>query len=520
VNRRIEQVVVVGADAPAWMAAAALQCSLSGAGVRVRVIELPTLLQPVDAYSALPGLAGFHYRIGLEEQLLFRVCNAVPVAGQRFSNWSGAAPPFIHGYDRPEPPSGASVGFTQYWVKGRQKGLRTELENFSLGAMAARANRVPVPTDAAEFSCDFGYNIDAMRYSALLRRFSLGGGIESKASTLANVEVEGDRIAAVILDDGERVEADLFVDASGPRGVLIGRLPGTELESWREWLPCDRMLVASGKALRPYPGFSQISAFRNGWVGLFPLQDRTAVVAAYSSRQTSDQEALQNLSALASLPISGDAVVTSLIQGIRKRTWVGNCVAVGESAFSLEPLDAVQLHITHNCISHLMTLFPVEAGTFREAELYDRIIRRAATNLRDFQASHYKLNRRFDVPMWDACRDIAMPETLQRKFDVFAARGRVPLYDDETFEEGGWESLLVGHGLVPRSYDPRVDAVPEQELIGLVQRRLQDVVSLVEAMPSVDDFVASAEPQRQAEVIAQSPPSRTFAVSVPHSFKE
>jgi hypothetical protein len=62
--------------------------------------------------------------------------------------------------------------------------------------------------------------------------------------------------------------------------------------------------------------------------------------------------------------------------------------------------------------------------------------------------------------------------------------------------------------------------VPEQELIGVVQRRLQDVVSLVEAMPSVDDFVASAEPQRQAEVIAQSPPSRTFAVSVPHSFKE
>jgi hypothetical protein len=45
-----------------------------------------------------------------------------------------------------------------------------------------------------------------------------------------------------------------------------------------------------------------------------------------------------------------------------------------------------------------------------------------------------------------------------------------------------------------------VDAVPEQELIGLVQKRLQDVVSLVEAMPSVDDFIASLELERQAEV--------------------
>jgi tryptophan 7-halogenase len=499
--RRVQQVVVVGADAPAWMAAAALHASLSGAGVRVRVIEIPTLLQPVDAYSTLPEMAGFHYRIGLEEQLLFSACKAVPIAGQRFSNWSGGSPPFIHGYDHPTPP-GPSLGFTQLWIKGRQNGLRTEFDNFSLGAMAAKSGRVPVATESAELRSTFGYHIDAGAYSALLRLFALRGGVESKAAVVSEVEIEGDRIAAVILVDGERVEADLFVDASGPHSVLIGRMPGAEFESWRKWLPCDRMIVASGNVLRPYPGFSQISSFRQGWMGLFPLQDRTAVVAAYDSRQISDQEMLERLPVLAKLPISGDAVVSKLTQGIRKRTWVGNCVAVGESAFSLEPLDAVQLHIAHNCISQLMTQFPVEADAFPEAELYDRIIRRVAINLRDFQAAHFKLNRRFDEPLWDRCRDAAIPETLQRKLDAFAARGRVPLYDDETFQEQGWETLFIGHGLMPQSYDPRVDAVPEQDHIARVQRRLQDIVSLVEAMPSVDDFIASAELQRQAEVVA------------------
>ena len=500
-NRRIEQVVVVGADAPAWMAAAALQRSFGGAGIRVRVIELPTLLQPVDAYSAVPELAGFHHRIGLEEQLLFSICRAVPIAGQRFSNWSGGAPPFIHGYDRPPPPE-AGLGFTQLWVKGRQKGLRTEFQNFSLGAMAARAGRVPVPREGAALHSIFGYNIDAGAYSALLRHFVMRGEVETKASTISDVEIKGERIAAIILADGERVEADLFVDASGPQSVLIGRMAGTEFESWREWLPCDRMLVASGKVLRPYPGFSQISAFRQGWVGLFPLQDRTAVIAAYDSCEISDQAMLDSVPALANLPISGDAVVSNLSQGIRKRTWVGNCVAVGESAFSLELLDAVQLHTAHNCISQLMTLFPVEADTFPEAEIYDRIIRRVAINLRDFQAAHYKLNRRFDAPLWDRCRDAAVPETLQRKLDAFAARGRVPLYDDETFQEQDWESLFIGHGLMPQSYDPRVDAIPEQELIVQVQQRLQDIAGLVEAVPLVDDFIAMGEFQRQAEVIS------------------
>ena len=495
---RVEQVVVVGADAPAWMAAIAIQRALGATGVRVRVIEPPSLLQPADCYQALPALDGFHDRIGLEDRLVFGMCKALPIAGQRFSNWAGGAPPFIHGYDLE--PADARIDFTHFWTKGRQEGLRTEFEGFSLGAMAAKAGRIPVPAKGAPLRTALGYHIDARAYSALLRHCAPGCGIESRAGRVADVEIEGERIAAVILADGERVEAELFVDASGPQAVLIGRMPGAEFESWREWLPCDRMLVASAKALRPYPAFSQISPFRQGWVGLFPLQDRTAVVAVYDSGQISDDEVVGSLPVLAKLPIGGDAVVSDLRQGIRRRGWVGNCVAVGEAAFSLEPLDAVQLHLAHNCITQLMTLFPVETGAFPEAESYDRAIRQVAANLRDFQTAHYKLNHRFGEPLWDRCRDATPPETLRRKLDVFAARGHVPLYDLETFQEPDWASLFIGHGLIPESYDPRLDALPEQEQIAQAHRRLQDITAMVEAMPTTEAFIASTAPQAPREV--------------------
>lgn len=498
VTRRVERVVVVGSDAPAWMAAAAIQSSLAPAGVRVRVVELPSQLRPADVYSALPALAGLHRRLGLEERLLFSTCKALPIAGQRFSNWSGGGTPFIHGYDQPSSQGGP--GFTQLWIKGRQRGLRTQFENFSLGAMAARAGRVPVQSRGAELVASFGYTIEANAYSALLRHFAMRVGVERNASTITNLEIEGDRITAIILASGERVEADLFVDASGEQAAVIGRMPGLEFESWRDWLPCDRTVTASGKALRPFPAFGQISAFRQGWVGLFPLQDRTALVAAYASREISDQQLLERLPVLAKLPINGDCAVSKLATGIRKRAWIGNCVAVGGSAFSLEPLDAVQLHITHYCISQLMTLFPVEVGEFTEAEFYGENIRRAAINLRDFQAAHYKLNRRYDEPLWDRCRDEKAPASLQRKLDVFAARGEVPLYDDETFEDQDWEGLFLGHGLVPRSYDPRVDALPEQDHIARVQQRMERIVELVGAMPSVDEFLGSLTPQKPAEM--------------------
>lgn len=492
-SNRVKSVAVVGADAPAWMAAVAIYASVGGTGVEVRVIEIPTLLRPFDVYSALPALAGFHSRLGLDEDLIFRVCKALPVAGQRLSNWSGAASAFMLGYDQLPPVGGGDLSFTQCWIKGRLKGLRTPFENFSLGPTIARAGRIPVPAEGADLQATFGYNLDAGTYSALLKHLATGGGVESKAAAISDVAIDGDRIAAITLSDGERIEADLFVDASGPQSVLIGRMPGAQFESWRKLLPCDRMIVASAKPLQPYPAFSQISAFRQGWVGLFPLQDRTAVVAAYDSRETSDEEALKSLPILANMPLGDDAVVSDLNQGIRKRTWVGNCAAVGEAAFSLEPLDAVQLHIAHNCISHLMTLFPTTTEIRREAELYDEIVRRAAVNLRDFQVAHFKLNRRFDEPLWDRCRDAPMSATFQRKLEVFSARGRVPLYDDETFQEHGWESLFIGHDLIPQSYDPRVDAIPEQELIAQVHDRLQKVRALAEAMPSVEQLIAGRD---------------------------
>jgi tryptophan halogenase len=147
-----------------------------------------------------------------------------------------------------------------------------------------------------------------------------------------------------------------------------------------------------------------------------------------------------------------------------------------------------------------MNLFPVEAEAFPEAELYDRIIRRAATNLRDFHAAHYKLNRRFDEPFWHRSRNSAVPESLHRKLEVFAARGRVPLYGDETFQKEDWESLFAGHGLMPQSYDPRVDALPEQEQIARVQARLETIAELVGAMSSVDEFLNNSLERQPVEV--------------------
>jgi tryptophan halogenase len=494
VSERVRTVAVVGRDAPLWLAAAALRRALGSTGLQVQAVVLDSRLAEVDVYPAVPSLAAMHRLLGLDERLVLKVCNGVPMTGQRFSNWAKGAPPFMIAYDD-EPPPG-DLPFVQYWAKGALEGLRVGLEEFSLGSACARLNAVPASSgEPGSLSASYGYHLDAPAYSELAKQLALRLGVEVAAGGVRNIEVEGDRIAGIDLADGTRVTADLYVDASGREGRLIGRMAGAGFESWSAWLPCDRVLAASAPGLSALPAYSQVSAFRGGWVGQFPLQSRTPVVAVYNSQVVGDAEAAELAAVIARMPISGDAVVSELRPGMQRLPWIGNCIAIGEAAAALDPLDAVELQVTHGCISHLMGLFPATAGEFPEAEAYNRSIASFAANLRDFQAAHYLLNRRFDEPFWDRLRESDPPPGLKRKADMFAARAQVPLNDDESFHEAIWAALLTGCGIVPQGYDPRVDALPDEAHIQKVQQRLRDVAETARRMPSVEGFLGIEQRQ-------------------------
>ena len=490
---RVETVVIVGRDAALWLAAAAMQRALGRTGLKVIAVELASRLAEVDVYAAVPSLASLHGLLGIEERLVLNVCRGVPMVGQRFSNWAKGAAPFFIAYDD-EPPPGGELPFPQYWVKGALEGLRVGYEDFSLGSACARLNNVPVPAaEPAPISASYGYQLDASAYCELVKQFALRLGVEAASAGVSDIVVCGDAIGGIDLADGTRIAADLYVDASGREARLIGQLQSASFESWSDWLPCDRLLAASATRLPRLPAFSQVSAFHAGWLGLFPLQHRTAVAAAYNSAYVAQEEVVELTAVLARMPISGDAVVSELRPGIQRSNWIGNCVAIGEAAIAVDPIDGLELQVTHGCISHLVTLFPATAGEFPEAEAYNQAVRSFGINLRDFQAAHYLLNRRFDDAMWDAVRAATMPTSLKRKIDMFSARALVPMNDEESFHEQLWTTLFLGCGIMPQDYDPRVDALPDAAHIEKVQQRLRAVAEQARRMPSVEQFLGVTE---------------------------
>lgn len=485
----VQSVAVVGRDASLWLSALAIRRALGATGVRVQAIELESRLAKVDAYAAIPSLASLHRLLGIDEQLVLQSCRGVPIAGQRFSNWAKGGTPFLVAYDD-EPPRGGDLPFAQYWAKGALEGLRVPYEDFSFASACARLNRVPVHFEGqSAFSASYGYHLDACSYSELLKQIALRTGVELAGAGVGRVDVSGDSIAGIDVTDGTRVTADLYIDASGREGALIGKLETAAFEPWDKWLPLDRIIATSAPRLGQLPAFSQVSAFAAGWVGLFPLQNRTAVVAVYNSGFVSANEAVELARVVSRMPISGEAVVSELRPGMQRSPWIGNCVAVGEAAVAVDPIDAVELQVTHGSLSYLMTLFPATAGEFQEADAYNRSVRLFGSNLRDFQAAHYLLNRRFDEPMWDRARDTLLPLSLKRRVDMFSARALIPMNDEETFHEQLWTCLLLGCGIRPQGYDPRIDSISDEVHITKVQERLRSVADQARRMPTVEQIL-------------------------------
>lgn len=499
-TRLPRRLVVVGRDAPAWLAALFLQRMLGPAGVQVSVVEMPSLLTAVDVYAALPSLGSLHSLIALDEAPVLTAANGVPMVGQRYVDWGNGS--FVQGFDSEEPPGG-SISFVQLWAKARLKGMSVPFEEFSYGAIAARSARIPSESDDPQaLGATYGYHLDASAYSLLLRTLSERRGITVHRSASVELDLKDDQIRAVELDRGERIEADVFVDATGADGSLISRLPGGDMDTWGAFLPCDRMLTASAPALQPLPGYSQIEAFDSGWIGLFPLHGRTGIVAAFRSGDLTDQQAAFAIQRAAGVPIGSEAVVSSLCPGVRRSSWIGNCVAIGEAAAVLEPLDALQLHMTHVCLAHLVNFYPVVADCAAEAAEYNKVVRLHAFNLRDFQQAHYKLNGRNGERFWDVARAANVSDGLAEKLRIFEARGAAVLYDEETFEAHSWASMFLGHGLNPKGYDPRLDLMGEQDHIQAVQQRLREIGSAMPTLPTIDTFMAATRIPIEAPVAA------------------
>jgi tryptophan halogenase len=238
-----------------------------------------------------------------------------------------------------------------------------------------------------------------------------------------------------------------------------------------------------------------VRAGENGWLALQPSQACTHVVHAWSSESANDR-AIEDARHLAQFGLQG-VEVRAHDPGRHAVAWQRNCVAIGEAACVFDPIHSVELQAVQLGLVHLLPLFPMDADYAVERDEYNQNLKSAFERIRDFQSAHYVLNR-YGGAFWERARLAPVSRDLLRRIGVFRARGEVVHYEDESFSIDDWRALLLGHGVLPETWDPAVDCTPPDMLKSELRRILGFIRRKVEEQASHAQYLQSASARSAA----------------------
>jgi tryptophan halogenase len=337
----------------------------------------------------------------------------------------------------------------------------------------------------------YAFHFDASLYAEYLRGYAQARGVTRLERKVLNVELRSTDgfIQALQLDDGSKVEADLFIDCSGFRGLLIEQALQTGYEDWTHWLPCDRAVAVpceSAGALTPY---TRSTARTAGWQWRIPLQHRIGNGYVYCSRHISDDEAAATLLANLDGRPRAEPRLLRFTTGRRKKFWNKNCIALGLASGFLEPLESTSIHLIQSGITQLAAIFPDRSFDPSDAEEYNRLQIDEFDKVRDFVILHYKATTRSDSPLWEYCRNMEIPEALTYRINLFRNSARVAFQDRELFVESNWLSILIGQGIWPRRFDPLANVMPLDAVKSQLLTLKTQIGQTAAGMPSHEEYI-------------------------------
>jgi tryptophan halogenase len=506
--------VIVGGGTAGWMTAAAFAAVLPAAKRRIRLVESSEIGIVGVGEATLPHIRFFNKRIGIDERELMAKTQATFKLGIEFVDWGRIGDSYIHPFGAYGVPL-AGVPFHHYWLRQLAAGINVPIEDYSLPIVASRMNRFALPAeDSASVASTFGYafQFDASLYARYLRGFAEARGVERTDAKVVDVKLRGEDgfIESVKLDSGAEIAADLFIDCSGFRGLLIEQALRTGYDDWTHWLPCDRavaMPCENEGLLTPY---TRATAREAGWQWRIPLQHRTGNGYVYGSSFISDDEAATKLVGRLAGKALADPRFLRFTAGRRRKTWNRNVVAIGLAGGFLEPLESTSIYLIQIAITTLLDYLTEKTGngpaTFdpRIVDAYNRWIEMEYDRVRDFLILHYHATERDDAPIWNYCRTMKIPESLSHKMELFRRRARVITYKDGLFLEPSWLAVYLGQRIMPAGHDPLADAVPA----AAVEQKLRDMRSKIQAavmnMPLHEDFLGTYCPAEKPMVGAHS----------------
>lgn len=523
-----KQVMIVGGGTSGWMTATYLRKAL-GERVDVTVLEAPHIKTVGVGEATFSTIKLFFDYLGLPEHEWMPSCNATYKLAIRFENWTSKGGHFYHPFQRYEMVDGYNMA--EWWLKLKRGEEAFDYACFTTPAICD-AKRSPryldgrVYDDKVQgiFSNDgaiadnkfltdhqvqypYAYQFDAHLLARFLEGYGTARGVKQIHDEVQEVVLAEDgSIDHLVTRENGNLRADLYVDCTGFRGLLINQALKEPFISFSESLLCDRAIALQvpvdiqSQGINPY---TTATAMSSGWVWNIPLYGRIGTGYVYSSAFTTPEEAEIEFRrylgpAAAGLPANH----VRMRIGRSQNSWVKNCVAIGLSSGFVEPLESTGIFFIQHGIEELIHHFPHGASDEESVRSYNRNVAECIDGVRHFLTLHYRASDRRDTEFWRATQNTVLPDELAERMTLWKkrlpnAKSINPYYHG--FESYSYSVMLLGLNHQPEESLPVLDFLDDRNALEAFRMMRRKSEYLVNTLPSQYEYLSSVRAQAGVE---------------------
>jgi tryptophan halogenase len=417
--KKVNKILIVGGGSAGWMTAALLLKFYPEK--QISLVESPTIPTIGVGESTLGRIKNFCAMLEINELDFMSFTDASYKMSIKFTDFYEKDGGHFH-YPFGKPFMLDTDWGMRHWMF--RKSLNPNLDNTdfvnSYFPSAALFEKNKFTTDSTGLgnynpTLDVAYHFDAVKFALWLNeKYCKPRGVTHILGTITNINQNTDGITSLDIDTGESLSADLYIDCSGFRSLLLGDALTVPFNSYADILPnnkawaCQVPYIDKEKEIEP---FTNCTAIGNGWCWNTPLWSRIGTGYVYSDKHISDDDALEEFkdylcSDKMVIPRSRSQIDQLKFRqvpfrvGIHKQTFVKNVVAIGLSAGFIEPLESNGLFSVHEFLFLLLKTLLRGPITQWDRDVYNTSVQTMFKDFAQFVALHYALSNRTDTKYW------------------------------------------------------------------------------------------------------------------------